>query len=231
MCTSASGCAEGKEGGGAGEFIFANAIAVAPSGNIDVLQDGVEVNEFSPGGQFIRGFGAGAIDGTKVFQICTALTGCMRGAPAEAPVGFRQAEGVGVDSKGSIYVSDIRQIDVLNDGEAKSGGRAGGAGAFLRLGKLRAGRRPGTATLAATVSGPGRISIRGRGLRAARVLVKRAGSARLPIRLVGRALAALRRTGRVRVRASVVFTPSGGRAVTVRKGLVLKRARRSSPRP
>ena len=51
----------------------------------------------------------------------------------------------------------------------------------LRLGRLRANRRRGTAALAVTVPGPGRVALSGRGVRSARRHARRAGSLVLPI--------------------------------------------------
>ena len=85
------------------------------------------------------------------------------------------------------------------------------------LGNVRLNRRMGTATLAVTVPGPGRLAIAvgaREPRRAAARSIRAAGAVRLLIKASGRDLRRLTRTGRVTVRVSVSYTPSGGRPST-----------------
>jgi virginiamycin B lyase len=94
------------------------------------------------------------------------------------------------------------------------------------LGNARLNTKKGTATLAVTVPGPGRlaISVGGRttGGAARSIRVRAAGAVRLLIRASGREQRKLARTGRVTVKVTVRYTPSGGRPSTRSTSVRLK---------
>lgn len=80
----------------------------------------------------------------------------------------------------------------------------------LRLGKPKLNRRRGTATLAVTVPGPGRVALSGRGVVAVKKSARRAGSVTLPVRPARKARRRLLRAGRVAVEVAIAFTPVAG---------------------
>jgi hypothetical protein len=96
-----------------------------------------------------------------------------------------------------------------------------GATASLRLGKVKRHKRRGTATLTARVSGPGKLKLRGKGLRKAAKRAAGSGKVKLPVRTRGKKRRKLDRTGRARVRARVAYTPDGGEPVSDSKRIRL----------
>jgi hypothetical protein len=110
------------------------------------------------------------------------------------------------------------------------GQRLGVAGRLLppsnrfRLGRLARDRKRGTATLAVRVPGPGKLVLRGRKLkRSKRNSGREQGVTRLRIRAKGRARRILARSGRLRSRFEVTYTPAGGSPRTEGKTVKLIR--------
>jgi hypothetical protein len=96
--------------------------------------------------------------------------------------------------------------------------------ASLKLGKVRLNAKKGTATVAATVNGPGELRLSGASVKSATV---RAGGARtvsLSIKPRGKALKELKKSGKAKVAIKVVFSPAaGGTAATASKSATLHR--------
>ena len=84
----------------------------------------------------------------------------------------------------------------------------------LNVGKLKVDRRKGTATVAATVNGAGSVQLSGKGLRATTQSVSAPGTVSLPIKPKGKAKADLIKKGRLKVAATVTFTPNTGGSVS-----------------
>jgi hypothetical protein len=78
------------------------------------------------------------------------------------------------------------------------------------LGRLKLVPRKGTATLSVALPGAGSVSLGGKGIKPVSTRVAEATTAKLSVRLTGKAKVALRRTGKATVLAEVTFTPSGG---------------------
>lgn len=97
--------------------------------------------------------------------------------------------------------------------------------ASLNLGKVTYNRRKGTALLRLAVTGRGRLAVYGKGVANAQRR-RIAGRAKIAIRASGKALIKLRRTGKARVKATIAYTPEGGKPIKRRKTLVLKKRRR-----
>lgn len=94
--------------------------------------------------------------------------------------------------------------------------------ATLAFRKTTFNRRKGTATVRVSLTGSGRLDAYGKGVaNAQRKHVS--GTAEILVRASGKALIKLRRTGRARVRATIAYTPEGGKAIKRRKAIVLKR--------
>lgn len=95
---------------------------------------------------------------------------------------------------------------------APSGGGGGGQAPSNRiaLGSLKRNPRTGTAILAVTVPGPGRLALSGGGIGKLLRSPSRAGTLRLRIVPRGAARARLAARGRLRLRVTVSFTPTGG---------------------
>jgi DNA-binding beta-propeller fold protein YncE len=95
------------------------------------------------------------------------------------------------------------------------------------VGTPKLNRRRGTATLRVAVPGRGTVTLGGKGLVRRRVTCRRPGPVRLNVRAKGAKLRKLERTGSVRVRAKVKFTPAGGKATARSTALTLRRKARA----
>jgi RND superfamily putative drug exporter len=93
----------------------------------------------------------------------------------------------------------------------------------ISLGTRSRDRRRGTAVLRVRVPGPGRLVVGGRGVRRRARTITRAGTVQVTIRASGTAAHKLRKRGRLRVRPTLTFTPSGGVPRTRRTAVVLVR--------
>jgi hypothetical protein len=94
----------------------------------------------------------------------------------------------------------------------------------LRLGKLKLNRRAGTAALRVTTLGPGKLTLGGKGVRSQAKRVTKASTVSVTVKPAGKALKALVRTGRAKLKVAVSLRPNGGRATRLSKTIVLKRA-------
>ena len=90
------------------------------------------------------------------------------------------------------------------------------------LGKPKLNKRKGTATIAATVPGPGNLLLSGKGLRKRTKTAKGAGRVKLTVKGTSKTVKKLKRKGKARVKAKVTYTPTDGTANTESKKLTLK---------
>jgi len=96
--------------------------------------------------------------------------------------------------------------------------------AKLRFGKLERNKDKGTATLAVTLSGPGRLTVSGKNAAKRGVKLAAAGTVKIAIKAKGKALRKLGRTGKVKLRLNFLLTPASGPATTqTRKVKLLKK--------
>lgn len=114
VCTAATRCQAGNEGGSAGEFAEMEGIATGPTGDVyTVSWASNRVEVFTAEGQFVRAFGEGVLDGSHEPQVCT--TTCVAGLPGTGAGEMYSPYGIGVDpASGDLYVSDTGndRIDV-----------------------------------------------------------------------------------------------------------------------
>lgn len=83
-------------------------------------------------------------------------------------------------------------------------------------------RKKGTATVRLAVTGIGRLDAYGKGVaNASRKRVS--GTAKIVVRAGGKARIKLRNTGKAKVKATISYTPEGGKAIKRRKTIVLKK--------
>ena len=84
------------------------------------------------------------------------------------------------------------------------------------LGKPKLKKKKGTATLAATVPNPGQVALSGTGVKAvgarSAVSVGAPGMVKLRIKATGAKLSKLNRTGKVKVKPTITYSPTGGEA-------------------
>lgn len=94
--------------------------------------------------------------------------------------------------------------------------------ATVSLGKVTYNRGKGTATVRVAVTGRGRLDAYGKGVgNALRKNVS--GTAKIVVRSSGKARIKLRNTGKAKVKATIAYTPEGGKAIKRRKTIVLKK--------
>ncbi len=126
VCTTASGCREGQEGGGKGEFNGTQGVAVDSAGDVYVVdRNNHRVQKFHPNGEFVLMFGAN-VNKTKVEEgalpaqrnICTEASGdvCQAGTTGLGPGEFSAwpiSSFIAADPPGSgakIYVGDQGRV-------------------------------------------------------------------------------------------------------------------------
>jgi hypothetical protein len=104
---------------------------------------------------------------------------------------------------------------------------AGSAGSQrIRFNGLRLNRRNGSAVLFVRVPGPGRVILKGRGVRRLARGAPGAKIVRLPIKPKVRLRRFLKRHGKGRIRVEVTFKPTSGIPRTLEKVIVLRRQHR-----
>jgi DNA-binding beta-propeller fold protein YncE len=96
----------------------------------------------------------------------------------------------------------------------------------LSLSKARLDKRKGTATVKATVGGPGKLSLSGKDIARQTAMANAAGTVALTIKAKGPARQKLKHAGKVRVDFEVTFEPTGGGNEKTRGGHVKLKRRR-----
>jgi len=126
------GTVSGGNGAAGGLFNTPRGVALnrtgaggVPKGTFYVLEQGnARIQQFKPGGEFARAWGAGVLSGNSdVFEVCTVAANCKAGAVSSIAGGYNfgsataSTSGIAVDqSTGTLYVSDPgnRRIDVFS---------------------------------------------------------------------------------------------------------------------
>jgi hypothetical protein len=94
---------------------------------------------------------------------------------------------------------------------------------FTLVGKVKLNKKKGTARLTADVPNPGSLTLSGKGLKRASAAVNAPGTAKLLIRAKGKKKKKLNRTGTVKVKPIITYTPTGGDPSTQSRKLKLKK--------
>jgi amidase len=98
------------------------------------------------------------------------------------------------------------------------------AAARLKFGKLMHLTGKGFAAIKVHVSGPGKLTLTGKGVKTDHVRVKKAGTVSLLVKAKGKTLKALKATGKVTVKVKVAFAPTTGAKVgSVHKLTLIKK--------
>jgi hypothetical protein len=246
ICSEQSQCRAG-EGEGAGALAEPAGIVVDSSGWVSVGDPGLErVSEFAVDGRFLLAFGAGVRDGSPVFQVCTALSGCRAGLQLSSPGATPHPFGVAAGCGGAVLVSE----STAGLARVERFGETGAAVApcptsrrpqplqarlvpsnLFQLGPLKRDRKRGTATLSVIVPATGLLSLSGRGLRPVVLNVGSGATVALPLSLVGNPRQRLLTKGFRKVGAVVTFTPDGGTARTETRRLTLVKLPKARPKP
>jgi 6-phosphogluconolactonase (cycloisomerase 2 family) len=195
----------------------------------DVSPDGLSVYVTAGTGDALVGFDRATDTGVLTFRAClssdTAVTGCAKtpGATAggtNAPLDF--AAGVVVPEGGnSVYASTVNSDSVVRfDREPAPSVQPPidpplepPSNAFT-IGDLVKNKRKGTAKLTVSVPGPGQLALDGKKVKESEQAPTAAGDATLKIKADGRPRKKLSRKGKLKITATVTFTPTGGSAAS-----------------
>jgi hypothetical protein len=125
------------------------------------------------------------------------------------------------DATGNATIADTRGVGTIGNDDRKARSNK------FTLGRPRLNRKTGTATLAVTVLGPGKLALSGNGVKApgtatARA-VRAAGTVRLLIKATGKKQRKLNQTGNVTIRPKITYTPIGGTPRTRSRTVRLKK--------
>jgi hypothetical protein len=96
----------------------------------------------------------------------------------------------------------------------------------ITFGKTRRNKKKGTATVTVNVPNPGELTASGKGVKAAGVTSKAVsgpGSAKLVLKAKGKKKRKLNDTGKVKLNATISYTPTGGAASTQSRKVKLKK--------
>lgn len=251
-CSVTSGCQAGDPGGAVGSMSGPTALSIDATGDVFVADtNNNRIDEWSPGGGFVKAWGAGVVDGSETFQVCSSETGCVAGlSEKDFPGAVPNPYGVAVDCQGGIWTAEAASAisRVQRFGEAGTPNPPCQASApitssvnlsepaksqppaappassnVIKFGKLKLNKKKGTATLTVKVPDPGKLVIAGKGLKKATKMAKKAGSVVLPVKPVGKAKAKLAEVGKLKLKAKVTFTPTGGTAASKSRSLTLKK--------
>ena len=94
----------------------------------------------------------------------------------------------------------------------------------FKLGKVKANPKKGTATIKVNAQGAGKLTLSGKGLMKQTKTLKKAGKVTLAVLPTSKTLSKLAKSGKVKVKATVALKPQGGKAIKLKKGVVLKLA-------
>ncbi|HEX5525631.1 MAG TPA: hypothetical protein VFX44_00370 [Solirubrobacterales bacterium] len=113
---------------------------------------------------------------------------------------------------------------------AGAGSQTSAPVAVFSLGKTKQNRHKGTATLPVTVPGPGTLALSGKQLvkQSRKVSAASKTTIKLLVKAKGKALKALLKKGKVKLKATVTFTPATGTSGSQTKRVVL---RKEKPKP
>jgi sugar lactone lactonase YvrE len=141
VCTVASSCQAGVNGGKGGELFGPEGVATDAAGNVYVAdQANHRIQEFDATGTFNRAWGKDV--GGAGTNLCTTAGSCQAGTIGGAGGEFTAPEGIATDAAGEVYVTDASQFRVQ---------KFDGFGAFQRAwGKNVGGAGIGLCTVAAS---------------------------------------------------------------------------------
>ena len=183
---------------------------------------GDRVSAYTPGGTFLRTFGADVDQGGGTgFEVCTTL--CKYGVSGTAPGQLESPSGVAIDQCGTLYVSEGGDARVQLFGEP--GGQpplcttaAGKPSNTFGFGKVKRNKKKGTATVDLTLPGPGNLAASGKNASVKQLgaISSKADAAASTVKLVikakGKAKKKLNAKGKAKLSLLVTFTPTGGDA-------------------
>jgi hypothetical protein len=124
ICTEASGCQQGLSGGGPGQLVSPQGLAVDLTGNIYVSdQQNARIQKFDPAGNFLWMAGGGVNEGPNhPGNLCAAAhlgegDTCGPGSPGNGPGEFPGTSNrpIALGPDGTVYVGDVGRIQKFNE--------------------------------------------------------------------------------------------------------------------
>ena len=225
ICTQATRCKRGTSGGAAGQVSsFVLGVGADAAGNVYVAESGnSRVSQFTTEGSFVRAFGRDVVPGgADRFEVCTWATGCKRGRRTGGDRVLPFPSAVAADPSGAVYVADADASRILCLGEPGSTPCVRNLFGFR---ELKLDRSRGTASLGVKVPGPGRLRLRGKGVKSVQRHPEAAGIISLPIRPRYRTRRVLNLEGKARVWVRVTYVPTNGGPHTKTKRIELRKRR------
>src|SRR5512132_2724251 len=225
ICTLATRCKRGTSGGAAGQVSsFVLGVGADTAGNVYVAESGnSRVSQFTTEGSFVRAFGRDVVPGgADRFEVCTLATGCKRGRRTRGDRVLPFPSAVAADPGGAVYVADADASRILCLGEPGSTPCVRNLFGFR---ELKLDRSRGTAILGVKVPGPGRLRLRGKGVKSVQRHPEAAGIISLPIRPRYRTRQVLNLEGKARVQVRVTYEPTNGGPHTKTKRIELRERR------
>src|SRR6266540_4750247 len=225
ICTPATRCKRGTSGGAAGQVSsFVLGMGADAAGNVYVAESGnSRVSQFTTEGSFVRAFGRDVIPGgADRFEVCTWATGCKRGRRTGGDRVLPFPSAVAADPGGAVYVADADAGRILCLGERGSTPCVRNLFGFR---ELKLDRSRGTARLGVKVPGPGRLRLRGKGVKSVQRHPEAAGIISLPIRPRYGTRRVLNQEGKARVQVRVTYEPTNGGPHTKTKRIELRKRR------
>ncbi|HEX4751406.1 MAG TPA: hypothetical protein VH268_00805 [Solirubrobacterales bacterium] len=145
-----------------------------------------------------------------------------RSATPLAP-GSHSFSVIPIDAAGNVGTPATQVFTVLAAAPAVQQTSQSQVPASLKLGKVKLNAKKGTATVAATVNGPGELRLSGASVKSVTVRAGGAGTVSLSIKPRGKALKQLKKTGKAKVIVKVVFSLAAGGTATATKSATLRR--------
>ena len=200
-----------------------------PTGAIVDPADGTEVEVGEELAAIVR-----ASDDIGVKAVSLAVDGEVVDEAKRAPyvLSWTPQEGDGgrtveleatiTDSAGQTSTSSIEVTVAEEEAEPEE---PGAEEPTVELGKLKLNKRQGTARLPITISHPGSLALRGKGVKGVKRAFAKPGAKTLRIAPKGAKKRALKRRGSVKVTITITYSPDEGEAVELTKKVKLVRRR------
>jgi len=193
-------------GDGPGSLESPVALAIGADGAIHVVDEfHEEVMTYSPAQQFVSSFSVLTSPGIAIDCRGAFYVGDYSGAPSSSKVIRYGEPGTAPCTPPAVPIATVVPANKF------------------KFGKLVLNKNKGTATLTVNVPGPGRLVLKGGGVKKVTKSAKKAGSVKLAVKATGKALKKLNEKGKATLKAKLTFTPTGGTALTKPRSLVLKK--------
>jgi DNA-binding beta-propeller fold protein YncE len=212
----------GSPGPGPGQLNSPYGVGLDRTGNVYVADTmNQRISVFGEAGDFRRAMGSGVVPGgAEGAEVCTTL--CQAGKPNAYGVGeFTSPYSIGSDCRGTVYFGIVGRIDRWGEPGVRTPPCASNAFSF---GKAKKNRKKGTLTVDVTVPGPGTlVAAVGKKLSATVPQPAAAGIVHIKIKAAGKGVKSLARSGKLKGRLTLTFTPPNEDPNTQSKSIQLSK--------